>query len=264
MRKGGGYPGSPICGHGFPVNIASEMSWREIHKLLFAGSCVGVAQRPVALPSGTTMSKNLLIVDDHEIIRLGLHSMLEMTDLEIVGQAASAAEALAAIEASPPDVVLMDIRMEGGDGLNALGRMKLDHPDLPIVLFSAYDNPTYIARAVALGASGYVLKSASRERLVEALQTAVAGESAWTREELRRVTGALATPRLSQDIEVPLTQRESEVLRQMALGLTNKEIAKMLGISYETVKEHVQHILRKIGVSDRTQAAVWAVRKNLV
>jgi DNA-binding NarL/FixJ family response regulator len=106
------------------------------------------------------MSKKLLIVDDHEIIRLGLHSMLEMTDLDIVGQAASAAEALASIEVSTPDVVLMDIRMEGGDGLNALGRMKLDHPDLPIVLFSAYDNPTYIARAVALGASGYVLKSA--------------------------------------------------------------------------------------------------------
>ena len=210
------------------------------------------------------MSKKLLIVDDHEIIRMGLRLMLEGSGLEIAAEATTAAEAIEAVERSVPDVVLMDIRMEGGDGLNALGRMKLDHPDLPIVLFSAYDNPTYIARAVALGASGYVLKSAPRERLIEALNMAVAGESAWTREELRRVTGALATPRLSQDIEVPLTQRESEVLRQMALGLTNKEIAKMLGISYETVKEHVQHILRKIGVSDRTQAAVWAVRKNLV
>ncbi|MEE2938426.1 MAG: response regulator transcription factor [Planctomycetota bacterium] len=210
------------------------------------------------------MMKKLLIVDDHQVIRLGLRLMLEGTELQVETEASSAAEALQAIENQAPDVVLMDIRMEGGDGLNALGRMKLDHPDLPIVLFSAYDNPTYVARAVALGAAGYVLKSAPRERLVEALQTAAAGESAWTREELRRVTGALATPRLSQDIEVPLTQRESEVLRQMALGLTNKEIAKMLGISYETVKEHVQHILRKIGVSDRTQAAVWAVRKNLV
>lgn len=208
--------------------------------------------------------KKLLIVDDHDVIRMGLRLMLEGSGLEIAAEASTAAEAIESIGQSLPDVVLMDIRMEGGDGLNALGRMKLDHPDLPIVLFSAYDNPTYIARAVALGASGYVLKSAPRERLIEALTTAVAGESAWTREELRRVTGALATPRLSQDIEVPLTQRESEVLRQMALGLTNKEIAKMLGISYETVKEHVQHILRKIGVSDRTQAAVWAVRKNLV
>tara|TARA_R110002049_G_scaffold72490_1_gene186972 strand:+ start:67705 stop:68337 length:633 start_codon:yes stop_codon:yes gene_type:complete len=210
------------------------------------------------------MSKKLLIVDDHEIIRVGLRLMLESTDIEVAAEATNAAEAIAAVEKSVPDVVLMDIRMQGGDGLNTLGRLKLDHADLPIVLFSAYDNPTYIARAVALGAAGYVLKSAPRERLLEALQIAISGESAWTREELRRVTGALATPRLSQDIEVPLTQRESEVLRQMALGLTNKEIAKMLGISYETVKEHVQHILRKVGVTDRTQAAVWAVRKNLV
>ncbi|NNE01312.1 MAG: response regulator transcription factor [Pirellulaceae bacterium] len=210
------------------------------------------------------MSKKLLVVDDHEIIRLGLRLMLEDTDIDVAYEATSAAETLAAVEKVVPDVVLMDIRMEGGDGLNTLGRLKLDYPDLPIVLFSAYDNPTYIARAVALGAAGYILKSAPRERLISALETAAKGESAWTREELRRVTGALATPRLSQDIEVPLTQRESEVLRQMAQGLTNKEIAKMLGISYETVKEHVQHILRKIGVSDRTQAAVWAVRKNLV
>lgn len=214
--------------------------------------------------SGDVLAKRLLVVDDHEIIRLGLRLMLQGLDLEIVGEATNATEAIEAVQNLQPNVVLMDIRMEGGDGLNTLGRMKLDNPDLPIVLYSAYDNPTYIARAVALGASGYVLKSAPRERLHEALLTAASGESAWTREELRRVTGALATPRLSQDIEVPLTQRESEVLRQMALGLTNKEIAKMLGISYETVKEHVQHILRKIGVSDRTQAAVWAVRKNLV
>ena len=96
------------------------------------------------------------------------------------------------------------------------------------------------------------------------IQKAASGESAWTRDELRRVTGALATPRLTADVEVPLTQRESEVLRQLAFGLTNKEIALALHISYETVKEHVQHILRKVGVSDRTQAAVWAVRNNLV
>ena len=121
-----------------------------------------------------------------------------------------------------------------------------------------------MARSVALGASGYILKSSGRDVLIEAIRKAAAGESAWTRDELRRVTGALATPRLTADIEVPLTQRESEVLRQLAYGLTNKEIAAQLHISYETVKEHVQHILRKIGVSDRTQAAVWAVRKELV
>ena len=156
--------------------------------------------------SGDVLAKRLLVVDDHEIIRLGLRLMLQGVDLQIVGEATNATEAIEAVQNLQPNVVLMDIRMEGGDGLNTLGRMKLDNPDLPIVLYSAYDNPTYIARAVALGASGYVLKSAPRERLHEALLTAASGESAWTREELRRVTGALATPRLSQDIEVPLTQ----------------------------------------------------------
>ncbi|MEM9367500.1 MAG: response regulator transcription factor [Planctomycetota bacterium] len=210
------------------------------------------------------MSKRLLIVDDHAIARIGVRTALSGTDVEIVGEATKGSEALEAVESLKPDAVLLDVRMESGDGLNTLGRLKLDHPDLPVLLFSAFDNPTYVARGVALGASGYVLKSDTVERLIEAVQTALSGEQSWTREELRRVTGALATPRMNQDIDVPLTQRESEVLRQMALGLTNKEIAKMLGISYETVKEHVQHILRKLGVSDRTQAAVWAVRKQLV
>ncbi|CAD72811.1 MULTISPECIES: response regulator [Rhodopirellula] len=210
------------------------------------------------------MSKRLLIVDDHEVSRLGTLAALEGTGIEVVAQADKAADALEIVSNTPLDTVLLDIRMEGGDGLNTLGRIKLDHPDLPILLFSGYDNPTYVARAVALGACGYILKTAPVSRLIEALNLAFDGQQSWTREELRRVTGALATPRMNQDIDVPLTQRESEVLRQMALGLTNKEIAKMLGISYETVKEHVQHILRKLGVSDRTQAAVWAVRKNLV
>jgi DNA-binding NarL/FixJ family response regulator len=209
------------------------------------------------------MPIRVLVVDDHEVVRVGLRHTFKDTEIEVCGEAATSAEAISKVESTKPDVVLLDIRMEGGDGLNTLGRLKLDHGDLPILLFSAYDNPTYVARAVALGAAGYVVKDASRERLLECIRKAASGESAWTREELRRVTGALATPRLAGDIEVPLTQRESEVLRQMALGLTNKEIAKALGISYETVKEHVQHILRKIGVTDRTQAAVWAVRKNL-
>ncbi len=210
------------------------------------------------------MTIKLLIADDHEVVRCGLKSLLAGTDIKITNEATTGAEALRLTLKNKPDVALLDIRMPDGDGLTTLGRIKLDLPDLPIVMLSAYDNPTYIARAVALSASGYILKGASRDKLIEVIRTAAAGESAWTREELRRVTGALATPRLNADVEVPLTQRESEVLRQLALGLTNKEIALALGISYETVKEHVQHILRKVGVSDRTQAAVWAVRKNLV
>ncbi|MBN1588685.1 MAG: response regulator transcription factor [Pirellulales bacterium] len=211
------------------------------------------------------MSKiKVLIADDHEVVRCGLKTLLADTDIEVVAEVSTGEAAIRYALENDPDVVLMDIRMPGGDGLTSLGRIKLDKPEMPILMLSTFDNPTYIARSVALGASGYLLKGCTRDHLIKSIQTAAAGESAWTRDELRRVTGALATPRLTADIEVPLTQRESEVLRQLAYGLTNKEIAQALHISYETVKEHVQHILRKIGVSDRTQAAVWAVRKELV
>ena len=206
----------------------------------------------------------VLIADDHEVIRSGLKTLIAGTDIKVVGEVSTGAEAVKFALENDVDVVLLDIRMPDGDGLTALGRIKLDKPDLPVLILSTFDNPTYVARAVALGASGYLLKGCSRDELIKGIVSAAAGESAWTREELRRVTGALATPRLSADVEVPLTQRESEVLKQLAYGLTNKEIANTLHISYETVKEHVQHILRKIGVSDRTQAAVWAVRKELV
>lgn len=206
----------------------------------------------------------LLIADDHEVVRSGLKVLLDGTEVDVVAALATGEEAVKYALEHDVDVVMLDIRMPDGDGLTALGRIKLDKPDMPVLMLSTFDNPTYIARSVALGASGYLLKGCSRDELLKAIRSAATGESAWTRDELRRVTGALATPRLAADVEVPLTQRESEVLRQLAYGLTNKEIAQALHISYETVKEHVQHILRKIGVSDRTQAAVWAVRKQLV
>lgn len=212
-----------------------------------------------------TTTIRLLIADDHEVVRSGLRSIVNGTDISIVAEAASGDEAVRLVEKRTDiDVALLDIRMPDSDGLNALGRIKLVKPNLPVLMFSTYDNPTYVARAVALGAAGYLLKGMNREELLSSIRLVAEGGNAWTREELRRVTGALATPRVGGDIEVPLTQRESEVLRQLAFGLTNKEIAGALGISYETVKEHVQHVLRKIGVTDRTQAAVWAVRKGLV
>ncbi len=210
------------------------------------------------------MTVRVLVADDHEVVRYGLKSLFADTEIEIVAEAGGGREALELITQTELDVVILDVRMPDLDGLNVLGRIKLDFPDMPVLMLSTYDNPTYVARAVALGAAGYVLKDATRDKILDAVRRAATGESVWTREELRRVTGALATPRLNANVEVPLTQRESEVLLQLALGLTNKEIAQALHISYETVKEHVQHILRKIGVTDRTQAAVWAVRKELV
>ena len=205
----------------------------------------------------------LLIADDQEVLRSGVKAMLAGTEIKVVAEAATGQAAVKYALEHEVDVVLLDVRMPDGDGLTALGRMKLDKPDLPVLMFSGYDNPMYVARAVALAASGYLLKDCTRDALLSAIRRAAAGENIFTRSELRRTTGALSTPRLAADVEVPLTQREGEVLRQLAKGLTNKQIAEVLHIGYETIKEHVQHILRKIGVTDRTQAALWAIRKEL-
>lgn len=211
------------------------------------------------------MSIKILVADDHEVVRIGLRTLLQsIDDIEIVAEATNAADATRLAMDISPDVVLLDVRLGKDDGLKVLGRIKLEKSDLPIVMFSNYDNPTYVARSLAYEAAAYVMKGESSERLLDVIRKAANGESAWSRDELRRVTGALATPRLQSDTDVPLTQRESEVLKQLSNGLTNKEIALALNISYETVKEHVQHILRKVGVSDRTQAAVWAVRQGLL
>jgi len=210
------------------------------------------------------MSVRILVADEHEVVRHGLRNMLSGTDIKVVAEASSSDAVVRLAAKHKPDLILMEMRMPDGDGLTALGRIKMDRPKLPVLIFSGFDNPTYVARAVALGASGFVAKALGKEKLVDAILKAAKGDNLWTRDELRRVTGALATPRLATDVDAPLTQRESEVLKKLATGLTNKEIAQSLDISYETVKEHVQHILQKIGVSDRTQAAVWAVRKGLV
>ena len=206
----------------------------------------------------------LVIVDDQEVVRYGVKALLTGTAIKGVAEAATGNAATKYALEHDVDVVLMDVRMPDGDGLTALGHIKLDKPDLPILMFSAFDNPAYVARAVALGASGFLLKGCTRDELVNAITKAAAGENLFTRDELRRVSGSLRTPRVTADIEVSLTEREADVLRQMAFGLTNKDIAKKLDIGCETIKEHVQHILRKIGLDDRTQAAVWAVRKGLV
>lgn len=209
------------------------------------------------------MSIRLVLAEDHELIRAGIVNLLTTTEIEVVGQTVEGPAALRLARELRPDVMLLDVRLEGSDGLVLLGQLRSELPDVPVLMLSTYDNPTFMARAYALGACGYLLKGCTRQALLDAIRTAARKEVVWSREELRRVTGALATPRLAGDLDISLTTRESEVLRQLALGLSNKEIAQALGISYETVKEHVQHILRKIGVSDRTQAAVWAVRRGL-
>ena len=211
------------------------------------------------------MPIRLLIVDDHDVVRAGLRRMLEQErDIEVLAEASDGEQALEAARRHRPNLVLLDVRMPRVDGLACLAKLRSEFPEVQVLLLSGYDNPTYQARAVALGAAGYLDKTAPAPEIVNALRSVARGESLWSTETLRKLSGAMATPRLPAELEAALTRREHEVLKQLANGLSNKEIALALSISYETVKEHVQHILRKIGVADRTQAAVWAVRNGLV
>ncbi len=209
------------------------------------------------------MAIKLLVVDDHPVVRVGVKQMTSSADIHVVAEAENGAEALGYVNKMQLDAVLLDVRMPEVDGLRCLGDIKKLKPQLPVLMFSAYALPTYIARAVALGASGYLTKDVKRDALNTAILEVAGGGTAWSREDLRRVSGPIGEADTKLDIEVPLTKRELEVLKQLSFGLTNKEIAEALGISYETVKEHVQHVLRKLGVSDRTQAAVWAVQREM-
>lgn len=210
------------------------------------------------------MAIRVLVADDHEVVRSGLASLLKDSDIDIVAEASNGDEAVTKTIKHHPDVVLLDIRMPNSDGLVALERIRTEAPDTRVVMLSTYDNPTYIARSVALGASDYVLKGSSRKELIAAITAAAKGDAPSKTGEMRRVSTAMARRHGAADEESPLTNREAQVLRHVALGLSNREIGRSLGISIETVKEHVQNILRKIAVADRTQAAVWAVRKGLV
>jgi DNA-binding NarL/FixJ family response regulator len=210
------------------------------------------------------MAIKVVIADDHEVVRRGLVSMLTGSDVKVVGEASNGDEAVRVTKKTKPDVALLDIRMPGKDGFEALGRIRADVPSVRCVMFSAHDNPTYIARAVAAGAHDYILKTSTRSEIIQAITGAAAGEAPVRSGELRRIATTMGNRLATPDPDVPLTQRETQVLRHMALGLSNKEIAQSLSISVETVKEHVQNTLRKLVVGDRTQAAVWAVRRGLV
>ena len=209
------------------------------------------------------MSIKLVIADDHEVVRAGLRVMLSDSAFEVVGEAGNGDEAVQMSMNSSPDVVLLDVRMPRQDGFAALRRIRSSNPRLPVVMFSAHENPRFIALAYAGGAAGFVLKSSSRDSLIAALHDAVEGRVTWKRRNLPNLGDTEFHEDESTEVEVSFTPRERQILGKLSDGLTNKQIAQEIDISYETIKEHVQHILQKIGVTDRTQAAVWAVRKGL-
>jgi DNA-binding NarL/FixJ family response regulator len=196
---------------------------------------------------------SLLLIDDHAIWRGGVRAMLRGSEFEVVGEAGGSQEGLEQAKILSPEVVLLDIRMAGGDGLEALVSLKECVPTARVIMLTTYDNPTFLARALAGGAMGYLSKTVSRDELLSTLRSVVAGEMLLRRDKLSSDTNNAA-----------LTPREEDVLRYLARGLSNKEIAQELFISDGTVKSHVEHILSKLGVSDRTQAVVWAIRNGLV
>jgi DNA-binding NarL/FixJ family response regulator len=198
----------------------------------------------------------ILVADDQEMVRSGVKALLVGTEIVVVAEAQCSQTAVKLALEMDVDLALLDIRMPDGDGLSALNHIKLEKPKLPVLLFSAFDNLASIAQAIDLGASGSLLKGCSRDEFLNAIRVVAAGENIWNRKRRQSASRSLRTPRLAGAMETSLTEREGEVLRQVALGLSNKQIAVEMKISPITVVEYVKNILHKIGVTNRTQAAI--------
>jgi DNA-binding NarL/FixJ family response regulator len=190
--------------------------------------------------------------------------MLAGSNVKIVAETSSYQEVVKQANKAKPDVVLLDLRLGEQDGFELIEKLRRDLPKCKVVVLSVYDNPTYVARSVALGAHDYLLKDCTRSELVGAITAAADGKGPTSAGLMQRVAAAMKKAKSPSEKDIPLTSRELQVVRHLALGLSNKEIARSLDISVETVKEHVQNLLRKLQSVDRTQAAVWAVRQKLV
>lgn len=209
----------------------------------------------------------VLLVDDHPMVREGLRSMLSGDALEVVGDAASGTEALRGVRELAPDIVLLDVELRDVDGLAVLRQIKAVAPRTAVLMVSMHDDPRLVRRAVEAGAAGYVLKGVGRRELLASVQAVCDGESVLDttllRSLLAEATGR-AGPALAASAAESLTPPEAEVLRLIADGLTNRQISERLRWSLGNVKKYVQRILEKLEVSDRTQAAVEAVRRGLL
>lgn len=210
------------------------------------------------------MSVRILVADHHVAAVAGVRGFVTGTEIEVVAEARNGRQAAESALEVNPDVVLMAVWLPGENGLSALERIKHARPEMPVVMTACHHHPAELAQAHKLGASGFLLKDFTPEQLETTILRAAIGEQLWSREEVRRATGVLTSDHPTADMEAPLTPRERDVLQYVVEGLTNQRIAEQLNISYETVKEHVQHVIRKVGVRDRTQVAVWAVRKGVV
>jgi len=209
----------------------------------------------------------VLICDDQAVVREGLRAIFKAAgDIDVVGVAQDGAEGVALTERYKPDVVLMDLKMPGVTGVQATRRIRAAHPAIRVLVLTTYDADSWVFDAIRAGASGYLLKDTPAEALIAAIRDTAAGRAhidpAVAGQVLVRVAGALPAP--ASELAHGLSERELEVLRLIARGLTNTDIAAKLFLSEGTVRNYVSQVLAKLGVSDRTQAAVIALRHGLV
>jgi len=207
----------------------------------------------------------VMIVDDHKLVREGLRAVFEQGDeVEVVGEAGSGEEALEAIEKIKPEVVLMDISLPGMNGIQATKLIKDKKPDVKIVILTMHDQEGYVYEAVKAGATGYMLKSSSSDDLLRSIKTVYEGKALLDPDATSQLLKEFVNLAENKAREYGLSNREMEVLQLLSEGKTNKEIAKALWISEQTVKTHIAHIFDKLGTSDRTETVARALRNGLV
>jgi len=207
----------------------------------------------------------LMIVDDHEVVRMGLRAALDVEpDFTVVAEASNGAAAIEKARAHRPDIILMDVRMDGMDGIEACREVRNELPDTKVLMLTSFAEEETVVAALLAGAAGYVLKNVARARLLEALRSVARGESLLDSKVTKGVVEKLVAAHSAPGEDDELTAREREVLALIAEGATNKEIAAKLVVSENTARNHVSHILSKLGFSRRSEAAAYAVKKGLV
>jgi DNA-binding NarL/FixJ family response regulator len=207
----------------------------------------------------------VLIVDDHPVTRDGLRTAFNMADeIEVVGEAASGEEALDAVAQNNPDIVFMDVRMPGMNGIQATRLIRERHPETKVILFTIDESRASVAEAIQAGVSGYLLKDASVGELINAARQAMAGKAVIHPSLTQAFIEEVQLVDRPSSPEAPLSPREVEILQKIAYGATTKEVADQLGISFHTVKTHLERIFEKLGANDRAQAVAIAIRRGLV
>ncbi len=207
----------------------------------------------------------VMIVDDHSLVREGLKAVFDQgKDIEVVGEAGSGEEAIDMVDSVKPDVILMDISMPGMNGIQATRLIREKNPEAKVVILTMLDQEGYVYEAIKAGATGYMLKSTSSDDLVNAIQTVHEGKALLHPDATAQLLKEFVTLAENKAKDYGLSNREMEVLQLLSEGNTNKEIAKALWISEQTVKTHVAHIFDKLGTSDRTETVARALRNGLV